>query len=420
MTTSIKMQELCWTKLGLLLSLFVVSANLLAQTPIPPQGLDHGTENEPPLTITATESDHCEVPGRWADRSTDFFDGSVYIIHRDLTGSRHWPNSCDEDITISITSPTTFYLHSTPDGVPGCAHFPYHANITFATCDTATGIFEQEPSNGQGTENWTRRGPAVTIANAAAYIETTARVQGAVLPQTPGTLQTSSDLTMTVRDQGVLVPGQTFDIDSEHPTGQDSFKQPGPTNFLGQTSATVKTRSQTGISIVRSSTEAVSTSSSAHVTWLPAHYESTFHLTCYVVSLESDFDSDPIRDTDLPGLPPPNSFPHSFVVDTRLQGTGYTDDGRYLHYLGSGTYRWDRCPRGSSGVCVTDHLSMAVDPTVIPLRSTLNVEGDGGRVAQDTGGNINGYHVDLFYGVRRHDCEVVGTSSYKSIDFLHY
>ena len=55
-----------------------------------------------------------------------------------------------------------------------------------------------------------------------------------------------------------------------------------------------------------------------------------------------------------------------------------------------------------------DGATIAVDPSVIPLRSTVSIDTVGPRTAADTGGAIRGCHIDEYFGTRRTDCTTAG------------
>ena len=55
----------------------------------------------------------------------------------------------------------------------------------------------------------------------------------------------------------------------------------------------------------------------------------------------------------------------------------------------------------ATGTYPTEGRTVAVDPSVIPLGSRLIIEGQGVRVAEDTGGLIKGKRVDIMFDSRR-------------------
>ena len=55
----------------------------------------------------------------------------------------------------------------------------------------------------------------------------------------------------------------------------------------------------------------------------------------------------------------------------------------------------------ATGTYPTEGRTVAVDPSVIPLGSRLIIEGQGVRVAEDTGGLIKGKRVDIMLDSRR-------------------
>ena len=66
----------------------------------------------------------------------------------------------------------------------------------------------------------------------------------------------------------------------------------------------------------------------------------------------------------------------------------YYCDGRYSHICGGSGVT-------ASGAPTQVGTTIAVDRSVIPLGTTVYIEGVGFRVAQDTGGWVKGKHVDI-------------------------
>ena len=75
---------------------------------------------------------------------------------------------------------------------------------------------------------------------------------------------------------------------------------------------------------------------------------------------------------------------------------------RYPHICGGGT------GLTASGAKVQAGVSIAVDRSKIPMGSKVYIEGYGTRIAQDTGGAVNGNHIDV--AVETHaEAERLGT-----------
>ena len=328
--------------------------------------------------------------------------GTLTITYSGLSNtplSGTWPTatsySATENATWVFAIPTGAYTITQTDS----------QSVTFidSSGNTATGTeVGSGGTNGVVPVSVTRT--SVNIAATSPIIPSDSEVDES------GKVLTRSNLTLTVTSGGSPVAGLNVGLQSNRGADDTITGPTVPTDASGVTKAKVETRKQPGQSTITSASEDIGTGSPAVITWLPARYESMFLVTCYVVSLESDFVSTPLI-ANVKGLPAENQYHSGFISDTRLQGSGIALDGSFIHYDGRGRYSLQSCPLMSNGTCAVDGTSAAVDPAIIPDEGTFSIDSVGARLAQDTGGAINGYHIDVYYGTRRKQCLAAGRRS---------
>jgi 3D (Asp-Asp-Asp) domain-containing protein len=338
--------------------------------------------------------------------------GGTRLINSNLTGIGKQPYCVSSHtLNISILGPSTFDVTATYTGGDGSC-VSYTESMAFGqTCNTASGTFQNQ-GDGGGADIWTRvGGPSVNIQPDNPVIPTTSRVQNKKV-------LTHSDLTLSVTNGGQPVSGASITLQSDR-SNQDQITQPKtPTDASGVTTANVETRDETSKSTITSATMDISTGTPGIITWLPADYESDFLVTCYVVSSEADYLATPLIGP-VNGLPAGKKYHSGFIADVKLQGSGIASDATTIHYDGSGVYSVQNCPLTATGACAADGTTIAVDRNVIPLRSTVSIDTVGTRAAQDTGGAISGYHIDVYFGTRRQQCVSAGRQTL-STTFEHY
>jgi 3D (Asp-Asp-Asp) domain-containing protein len=140
-----------------------------------------------------------------------------------------------------------------------------------------------------------------------------------------------------------------------------------------------------------------------------------FLITAYILALEKEFPEKP-ADKDPCGLK--GTFNHDFLFKgkkdgpppwgVKFEGSGISRSGKFIQYApknGKDCFTVSDCPKGASGGCMKEGVSVAVDTDVIPLGSELLIEDVGARTAEDTGGRINGHHIDVYYGKQKTSAE---------------
>jgi 3D (Asp-Asp-Asp) domain-containing protein len=132
-----------------------------------------------------------------------------------------------------------------------------------------------------------------------------------------------------------------------------------------------------------------------------------FELTAYVFALETEFPLEP-KVKDPCGLK--GEFNRDFLLKTKgsaplgvqMEGSGITRDQKMISWApkkdGTACFALADCANVKIGGCAQIGRTVAVDPSVIPLRSELLIEDIGARVAEDTGDRIKNQHIDVYYG----------------------
>lgn len=251
----------------------------------------------------------------------------------------------------------------------------------------------------------------LTVAPGITKIPTTSRVLD-------GHVLTENEVTLTVQRGGQPEVGASVGLQSDR-GAIDTIDASKPTNANGVTTAKVQTRDQSVISKIGAANPAAfDRVSPGTISWLPATYESEFLVTCYVTASEADY-SPASTVSQVCGLPAQKTYRSGFIADVKMQGSGVALDGQIIHYRGGGCFNTDSCSRTSTGACATAGTTIAVDRSIIPRRVTVNVGILGRRIAQDSGGGINGYHIDDYMGTQRAVCRSLGRRN-SPIDFVNY
>lgn len=168
-------------------------------------------------------------------------------------------------------------------------------------------------------------------------------------------------------------------------------------------------------------------------------------LTYYWVTAESDYSGaadTPLCDSQANILA---MVPAAFASALRIEGTGRLGDGRLLNVSDSGP-----CPAGGAtttrysvvdemkypwgigvkGWALQPYRSVAVDPAVIPYGTPLYVPDfdgilapgsygfvhDGCVIAEDTGGGIDGAHIDFFVAEKKNYLTLASTIGLDMVD----
>ncbi len=144
----------------------------------------------------------------------------------------------------------------------------------------------------------------------------------------------------------------------------------------------------------------------------------SFGMSCYVLALEADYGTPPLScqsrrirgvvyegaERDPFGLP--GQYCRSFIANVRLQGSAQLTDGSFVHYehYPPRIFRVAEPPT-ADGTPLVAGSTVARDPKVVRGRNVAMVLDDIGAVlANDRGGSIKGYRIDLYGGAGEAAC----------------
>jgi Glucodextranase, domain B/3D domain len=146
----------------------------------------------------------------------------------------------------------------------------------------------------------------------------------------------------------------------------------------------------------------------------------TFGLSCYVLADETDHidqngncTSLRIGGTTYSGVTtnptglPAGDYCTAFLGDVRLQGSGTSRNGTKVHWVSGDNPNWTfqvvNQFTGADNTALIPFGSVARDRAIVPRNTTVQLE-SGTFVANDTGGAIRGYRLDVFGGTGRGAC----------------
>jgi len=144
----------------------------------------------------------------------------------------------------------------------------------------------------------------------------------------------------------------------------------------------------------------------------------TFGLSCYSTQLETDYlnggscTSITISGVTYSGSSNPSGIPaepycNSFLGMVRLNGSGQSQSGTKIAWQ-SGSYpNWTFSVisqfLGADGTPVVANATLARDRSIVPLSTTVQLPG-GNYSANDIGGGITGYRLDIYMGLGNGAC----------------
>ena len=335
----------------------------------------------------------CTAPGLWQVQPEANMPYTTASVTPSLTGSLKLPwCSAPHNLVLTLVGTSGFNVDAQYQGTD-CQG--YTESLSYSNkCQTASGTWRNNDGNAAGTDTWTRTATITLARESLTTINATAAPSGGVFNFTT-TLSSGSNGATVAQANGYSTSSNPDKIQLTAPGGGGP---PSP----GGLETLVATYTVDG-AVAKNDLNTIA----------------TFGMSCYMVALESDYGTPPnsCSSTTISGVTYSGAVTNpygltgtycsSFIANVKLQGTGQLNSGSYIHYNTS-TGQMDSVTSviGADGTAVIAGGSVARDRAIIPGRGVLvDVDGVGnGLLANDTGGKILGYRLDLFNGAGKAVC----------------
>ncbi len=348
----------------------------------PSQPPNHKPQSQHP---SATSS--CKVPGLWADSY-----GGYITVKNNLTGTFKLPYcGSSHSFTIKVKG-NSFSLHADWSGGTECQGFT--EDMTFgSSCNVATGTWVNDNGNANGDDTWTRTSATISLSRPSLTV-----MEANGQPDS-GTFTYTTDqisgfyFAKPSFEFGVTATTNPNTIDLIAPTGTGA---PALNGGLEKIIATYTVDGETASQTVQ---------------------VADFGMSCYIIALESDYGTPPnaCKSDTIYGIHYsgtmnnpyglPGTYCSLFIGNVKLQGTAQLNDGQYVHWNGKAISVITHVT-GSDNTPLVAGQTVARDPAIIPAKVVLiDIDKIGiGLLANDSGGAIKKYRLDLFNGAGKAAC----------------
>lgn len=341
----------------------------------------------------------CTVPGQWQDATTSEFGGQI-TVNPDLTGTMQLDYAsllgynCYNTVSITLIGTIGFQVVMTPIANSGAYCGGATESLTFGPlCDTASGTYTNDDGEGSGSDTWTLQAQITLSRTSLTEVQATAAPTSGTFSYPTSPISGSNVATVSFAG------------------GNSNTTNPNNTDLQAPASGGAPTPG--GLEMIT----AQYTNNGATAT--DPFQVPTFGMSCYMIALESDYGTPPnsCSTTTLNGVNYSGSVTNpdglsgtycaAFIVNVQLQGAGQLKSGSYVQYqTGSGNIVTVSSIKGHDGTALIPGGSVARDLSIIPSTGVLvDVDQVGtGLLANDTGGAIVGYRLDLFNGSGKAAC----------------